>query len=137
MARPTMTIYTSAASPSSPPSLPLSQNTNSRKRVAEPEEDGEHGGFGITKRRTRRIDTAEAGWGLTAGSDHAKRQNRPQSIFDSPEKENTMGYVRNVTEKVVTEGLRASLAAFGQLIYFDVNRDKVIICTALNVVVTG
>jgi hypothetical protein len=67
---------------------------------------------------------AGAGW-QTAGSDHAKRQNRPQSISGPPEKEGTMGYVRNVTEKVVTEELKTALAAFGQLIYFDVNRGKV------------
>jgi hypothetical protein len=68
-------------------------------------------------------NTAGAGW-QTAGSDHAKRQNRPQSISGPPEKEGTMGYVRNVTEKVGTEELKAALAAFGQLIYFDVNRGK-------------
>jgi hypothetical protein len=67
---------------------------------------------------------AGAGW-QTAGSDHAKRQNRPQSISGPPEKEGTMGYVRNVTEKVGTEELKAALASFGQLIYFDVNRGKV------------
>jgi hypothetical protein len=67
---------------------------------------------------------AGAGW-QTAGSEHAKRQNRPQSISGPPEKEGTMGYVRNVTEKVGTEELKTALAAFGQLIYFDVNRGKV------------
>ncbi|PVH88926.1 NTF2-like protein [Cadophora sp. DSE1049] len=40
------------------------------------------------------------------------------------EKEGTMGYVRNVTEKVGTEELRAALGGFGNLIYFDVNRGK-------------
>lgn len=58
-------------------------------------------------------------------SDHAKRQNRPQSISAPPEKEGTMGYVRNVTEKVPTEELRAALGSFGKLIYFDINRLKV------------
>jgi hypothetical protein len=67
---------------------------------------------------------ASAGW-QTAGSDHAKRQNRSQSISGPPEKEGTMGYVRNVTEKVGTEELKSALASFGQLIYFDVNRSKV------------
>lgn len=64
------------------------------------------------------------GW-QTAGSDHMKRQNRPQSVSGPPEKEGTMGYVRNVTEKVTTEDLRAALSSCGQLIYFDVNRSKV------------
>jgi hypothetical protein len=64
------------------------------------------------------------GW-QNVGSDHAKRQNRPQSISAPPEKEGTMGYVRNVTEKVPAEDLRAALSSFGQLIYFDINRSKV------------
>ena len=64
------------------------------------------------------------GW-QTAGSDHTKRQNRPQSVSAPPEKEGTMGYVRNVTEKVTPEELRAVLSSFGPLIYFDVNRSKV------------
>jgi hypothetical protein len=63
-----------------------------------------------------------SGW-QTAGSDQ-KRQNRPQSISSPPEKEGTMGYVRNVTEKVSTEELRAALALHGALIYFDINRTK-------------
>lgn len=64
------------------------------------------------------------GW-QTAGSDHSKRQNRPQSISSPPEKEGTMGYVRNVTEKVNEGDLKAALAGFGVLIYFDINRGKV------------
>ena len=67
---------------------------------------------------------AGAGW-QTAGSEHAKRQTRPQSVSGPPEKEGTMGYVRNVTEKVGADELKAALASFGQLIYFDVNRGKV------------
>ena len=63
------------------------------------------------------------GW-QNVGSDHTKRQNRPQSISAPIEKEGTMGYVRNVTEKVPTEDLRTALSSFGQLIYFDINRSK-------------
>ncbi|CAL3965000.1 hypothetical protein PZA11_002140 [Diplocarpon coronariae] len=65
---------------------------------------------------------ANAGWQNV--SDNPKRQNRQQSISGPPEKEGTMGYVRNVTEKVGTDELRAALSGFGQLIYFDVNRGK-------------
>jgi hypothetical protein len=64
------------------------------------------------------------GW-QTAGSDHAKRQNRPQSISGPPEKEGTMGYVRNVTENVQEAELRSALSTFGNLTYFDINRGKV------------
>ncbi|KAF8853658.1 hypothetical protein BDZ45DRAFT_694114 [Acephala macrosclerotiorum] len=64
-----------------------------------------------------------SGW-QTAGADHAKRQARPQSISGPPEKEGTMGYVRNVTEKVQTEDLRSALQSHGSLVYFDINRGK-------------
>jgi len=67
--------------------------------------------------------TTPGGWQM-AGSDHAKRQNRPQSISGPPEKEGTMGYVRNVTEKVADAELRAALSKWGNLIYFDINRSK-------------
>ena len=69
-------------------------------------------------------NSTSGGW-QNVGSDHAKRQNRPQSISAPIEKEGTMGYVRNVTEKVQAEDLRAALSSFGQLIYFDINRSKV------------
>ncbi|KAI2612398.1 uncharacterized protein GGS25DRAFT_117871 [Hypoxylon fragiforme] len=60
----------------------------------------------------------------TAGSD-SKRQNRPQSISGTQtEKEGTMGYVKYVTEKVKHEDLRTALAQHGELVYFDINRQK-------------
>ncbi|KAE8440987.1 hypothetical protein EG329_006124 [Mollisiaceae sp. DMI_Dod_QoI] len=77
----------------------------------------------ISNEKDKENNTPGSGW-QTAGSDHAKRQNRPQSISTPPEKEGTMGYVRNVTEKVQTEELRGALATYGQLIYFDINRTK-------------
>lgn len=61
----------------------------------------------------------------TAGSD-SKRQNRPQSISGpQTEKDGTMGYVKYVTEKVKHEDLKAALAQHGDLVYFDINRQKV------------
>ncbi|KAJ9154843.1 G3BP-like protein [Pleurostoma richardsiae] len=60
----------------------------------------------------------------TAGAD-SKRQNRPQSISQPPtEKEGTMGYVKYVTEKVKADDLKATLASYGELVYFDINRGK-------------
>lgn len=51
---------------------------------------------------------------------------RPQSISGSPaEKEGTMAYIKYVTEKVKAEDLRATLAGYGELAYFDINRQKV------------
>jgi hypothetical protein len=68
-------------------------------------------------------DKDNSGW-QTAGAENTKRQTRPQSVAGPPEKEGTMGYVRNVTEKVAVEELRTALASYGNLIYFDVNRGK-------------
>ncbi|KAF2962803.1 hypothetical protein GQX73_g10768 [Xylaria multiplex] len=66
---------------------------------------------------------AGAEW-QTAGGD-SKRQNRPQSISGPPaEKEGTLGYVKYVTDKVVREELEAALAQYGELAYFDINRQK-------------
>jgi hypothetical protein len=62
---------------------------------------------------------------ITAGSDNKTRQARPQSVSGPQEKEGTMGYVRNVTEDVQTEELRSALSNYGELVYFDVNRQKV------------
>jgi len=77
-----------------------------------------------TDKEKENAPSTPGGW-QTAGSDHAKRQNRPQSISNPPEKEGTMGYVRNVTEKVPDAELKAALGAYGNLIYFDINRAKV------------
>ena len=41
------------------------------------------------------------------------------------EKEGTLGYVKFVTEKVQDADLKNTLAAFGELTYFDINRSKV------------
>lgn len=57
--------------------------------------------------------------------DGAKRQNRPQSISTPPEKEGALGYVKNVSEKIQADDLKAHLSKFGELVYFDVNRTKV------------
>jgi hypothetical protein len=70
----------------------------------------------------KETETPQSGW-QTAGAD-TKRQNRPQSISGPVEKEGTMGYVRNVTEGVKAEELRAALSSFGELVYFDINRQK-------------
>jgi hypothetical protein len=78
----------------------------------------------VTPSEKDKENTPGSGWQSVVG-EHAKRQNRPQSISSPPEKEGTMGYVRNVTEKVQTEELKSALGAHGKLIYFDVNRQKV------------
>ncbi|KAI9657581.1 MAG: hypothetical protein M1829_006889 [Trizodia sp. TS-e1964] len=58
----------------------------------------------------------------TAGNDHARRQNRQLSI--SGNTDNVLAYVKNVTEKVGADELRNVLKKYGELAYFDVNRQK-------------
>jgi hypothetical protein len=77
----------------------------------------------VTAAEKDKENNAPGGW-QTAG-DHAKRQNRPQSISAPPEKEGTMAYIRNVTEKLSDQELRSALESYGPLIYFDTNRSKV------------
>lgn len=78
----------------------------------------------VTAAEKDKENTPGAGW-QTAG-DNAKRQTRPQSISQAPlEKEGTMAYIRNVTEKLGPDELRSALESFGTLIYFDINRGKV------------
>ncbi|KAF7712346.1 Uncharacterized protein PECH_003338 [Penicillium ucsense] len=60
---------------------------------------------------------AEAGW-QTAGADHKKTQSR------AAEDQVVLGYMKNVTEKVDAGLLKQTLARFGKLKYFDVNRPK-------------
>ena len=65
-----------------------------------------------------------AGW-QTAGQDNAKRQVRQQSISGVGDKENVLGYVKNVTERVDASLLKSTLLSYGKLAYFDVSRQKV------------
>lgn len=73
---------------------------------------------------TKPQQNGSAGWQM-AGSDNNKRQGRRQSQSMSSNKDAREGYLRNVTEKVDASILKAQLAAFGKLGYFDVNRQKV------------
>ena len=65
-----------------------------------------------------------AGW-QTAGQDSAKRQGRQQSVSGVGDKENVLGYVKNVTERVDASLLKSTLLSYGKLAYFDVSRQKV------------
>ena len=64
-----------------------------------------------------------AGW-QTAGQDYSKRQTR-QSISGNVEKDNVLGYVKNVTDRVDASLLKTTLQQYGKLAYFDVSRQKV------------
>ncbi|GAB1212922.1 hypothetical protein ATERTT37_002071 [Aspergillus terreus] len=58
-----------------------------------------------------------SGW-QTAGQENKKNQSR------SNEEQNTLGYIKNVTDKVDPNLLRQTLTRFGKLKHFDVNRTK-------------
>ena len=66
-----------------------------------------------------------SGWQM-AGQDSAKRQNRQQSMSGNIDKDNVLGYVKNVTEKVDASLLKEALLEHGKLVYFDVSRQKVL-----------
>jgi hypothetical protein len=66
-----------------------------------------------------------SGW-QTAGTDHAKRQNRPQSISGPGDRgDKVLAYVKNVSDKVSSDNLRNELLKYGELAYFDISRQKV------------
>ena len=67
---------------------------------------------------------AGSGW-QTAGTDNNKRQARQQSVSGTNEKDNVLGYVKNVTERVDASILKSTLLQYGKLAYFDVSRQKV------------
>jgi Nuclear transport factor 2 (NTF2) domain len=80
---------------------------------------------------TAKENTAPGSEWQMAGAE-SKRQNRPQSVSGAPaEKEGTMAYIKYVTEKVKTDDLRATLTNFGELTYFDINRQKVSLSPSL------
>ncbi|KAK3295678.1 uncharacterized protein B0H64DRAFT_151623 [Chaetomium fimeti] len=54
-----------------------------------------------------------------------KRQSRVHPVAAAPpEKEGAMAYIKYVTDKVKEEDLKATLNGFGELAYFDINRQK-------------
>ena len=67
------------------------------------------------------------GW-QTAGPDHNRKQNRPQSGSVSNaggDRGNVSAYIKNVTERIDASTLRSTLAKFGKVEYFDISRTKV------------
>ena len=67
------------------------------------------------------------GW-QTAGYDHNRKQNRPQSGSVSGaggDRGNVSAYIKNVTERIDAAALRTTLNKYGKVDYFDVSRQKV------------
>ena len=73
---------------------------------------------------SRSQPNGNSGWQM-AGQDSAKRQNRQQSMSGNIDKDNVLGYVKNVTDKVDASLLKEALLEHGKLVYFDVSRQKV------------
>jgi hypothetical protein len=96
--------------------------------------EGEKGEKGEKGERGERGDSAasqsSSGTGTewqTAGPDHSRRQSRQQSLSGPADEQNTLGYIKNVNEKVDASVLRQTLSRFGKLKYFDVSRQRVCI----------
>ena len=70
------------------------------------------------------LQSPGAGWQM-AGQDNAKKQGRQQSNSGTGDKDNVLGYVKNVTERVDASLLKSALLSYGKLAYFDVSRAKV------------
>lgn len=114
---------TASPAPASTRVPPPAQPAQSAQ-VTQPSQPSPVSGAAVNKENESPQQSQNAGW-QTAGSDHIKRQNRPQSVSGPIEKEGTMGYVRNVTEAVKPDVLKAALSSYGEVVYFDINRQKV------------
>lgn len=76
--------------------------------------------------QNRNPPNGNAGWQM-AGHENGKRQGRQQSLSGHPEKDTVLGYIKNVTERVDASLLKSTLLEYGNLVYFDVSRQKVIL----------
>ena len=110
-------VPSSATSTSPAPSQPKASQAPVPKQVTPPQSTSDD----ISNRPQA---NGNVGW-QTAGQDNTKRQNRQHSNSGNSEKENVLGYVKNVTEKVDPSLLKAALVEHGKLAYFDVSRQKV------------
>ncbi|KAI0851878.1 hypothetical protein F5Y00DRAFT_229534 [Daldinia vernicosa] len=119
--RPVVPLPTKPATPAAPATAPQSRpaapTQSATAQAPAPSQSSETATPATPGKET------SAEW-QTAGGD-SKRQNRPQSISGpQTDKDGTMGYVKYVTDKVNKDELRAALAQHGELVYFDINRQK-------------
>lgn len=110
-------IPNQANSASSAPSIPTATRPAANRSVTPPVSSGDD-----TPGRPQQ--NGNSGW-QTAGPENGKRQGRQQSISGGIDKDNVLGYVKNVTERVDASLLRNALLQYGKLVYFDVSRQKV------------
>lgn len=104
-----------SASPAPPVSRATSQTVN--RSITPPATSGDH-----TPGQSQQ--NGNSGW-QTAGPENGKKQGRQHSISSGVEKDNVLGYVKNVTERVDASLLKNALLQYGKLVYFDVSRQKV------------
>jgi hypothetical protein len=69
---------------------------------------------------------SQGGW-QTAGQEHSRKQSRAQNAPAVGNDGRVRAFVKNVTEDVEADLLKSVLAKFGEIVYFDVARQKV--CT--------
>ncbi|KAI1384713.1 uncharacterized protein F4822DRAFT_433253 [Hypoxylon trugodes] len=120
--RPVVPLPAKAATPvAAPQSRPAASAQSATPQTSAPAQTQTQTSETATPATPAKETSAE--W-QTAGGD-SKRGNRPLSISGlQAEKDSTMGYVKYVTDKVKHEDLKAALAQHGELVYFDINRQK-------------
>ncbi len=108
------------------PAIPIKAPTSSTPKAAQPTANRS-----VTPPATPSVspgrpqENGNSGW-QTAGLENGKRQGRQQPTSGSNEKGNvTLGYVKNVTERVNASELRETFLKYGKLTYFDVSRQRV------------
>jgi hypothetical protein len=66
---------------------------------------------------------SSGGW-QTAGAEHSRKQSRSQTQ-PPPNDGRVRAYVKNVYPEVGSEELKAALSKYGEIVYFDISRQKV------------
>lgn len=118
-ARPPVAMPQKAPAPAQPRAAPVAQKENTPAPAAAAAASA------ATTEPAKESSSPTPGSGWQSVGSESKRQSRPQSVSIPADKEGALGYVKNVTEKVKAEELKAALSNFGELVYFDVNRTKV------------
>ena len=115
---PTPVVPNSAASPSpAPPTQPKAAPLPATPTATLPTPTTEDA-------PSQPLQSPGAGW-QTAGHENGKKQGRQQQTAGQGARGNVLAYVKNVSDKVDGDDLRATLDGFGKTAYFDISRPKV------------
>ncbi|TKX27391.1 nuclear transport factor 2 domain-containing protein [Elsinoe australis] len=104
--------------PATPPTQPKAAATPAAQAPAQPAASAE------TAAPREPSPAAEEQDEWTSVGGHGRQQSRAQTSNTAQEGPQTRAYIKNVTENVDDKQLRSLLEKFGEIVYFDVSRQK-------------